>query len=519
VALNLYDIAGNPAALVGLRHFTKNYTCPSPPPSCIPDLDQISLFEDPYFEGGCVKFNMGNYPSADSLNPLGDDDASSILVGDNIIATLYSEENFTGHSQSIKTDIAYMRYRWVPENTVSSMRVSSRNTIPQAPLLINPMDATAFREGDVIPFSWFNGGGAVEFQVEIYLDTELLLTIPWQSDPNVYVDSLGQGNYSWRVQGRNDGGVSNWSQWSTFSIESPIVIPPQWTVPYSDTMEISQGRWTRSGFWSYTENSSKAHSGSHSWWYQNLYGNYDNDHPNFGSLTSPPFIISNVGYYLRFYYRYQTETQGVDWDQRWVQISVDGEPFKNLIQLDDDPQMPETSSWLKIKAIDLSDYAGHTIRIRFHFSTLDAFGNNFPGWGIDDFSITASPPSNCDENRGDDTPSQAFLLTYDSNISMPGEICPNGDYDFYKFYGEAGDRIVVDIDAMIDGSLLDSYLFLLDSDGRTVIAENDDEVYAQKRDPLLAHSLMKDGEYYLKVRAWKHPLVGGDDFFLLNSII
>ena len=278
-------------------------------------------------------------------------------------------------------------------------------------------------------------------------------------------------------------------------------------------MEITQGKWTRSGFWSYTENSSKAHSGSHSWWYQNLYGNYDNDHPNFGSLTSPPFIISNVGYYLRFYYRYQTETQGVDWDQRWVQISVDGEPFKNLMQLYDDPQMPETSSWLRIKAIDLSDYAGHIIRIRFHFSTLDAFGNNFPGWGIDDFSITASPPSHCDENREDDTPSQAFLLTYDSNISMPGEICPNGDYDYYKFYGQAGDRIVVDIDAMIDGSLLDSYLFLLDSDGRTVLAENDDEVYAQKRDPLLAHTLVKDGEYFLKVRAWKHPLVGGDDFF------
>ena len=152
---------------------------------------------------------------------------ASILVGDNVVATLYSEENFTGHSQSINTDIAYMRYQWVSENTLSSMRVSSRNTIPQAPLLISPMDATAFREGDVIPFSWFNGGGAIEYQVEIYLDTELFFTIPWQSDPNGYVDSLGQGNYSWRVQARNDGGVSNWSQWSTFSIESPIVIPPQ----------------------------------------------------------------------------------------------------------------------------------------------------------------------------------------------------------------------------------------------------------------------------------------------------
>jgi len=72
---------------------------------------------------------------------------------------------------------------------------------------------------------------------------------------------------------------------------------------------------------------------------------------------------------------------------------------------------------------------------------------------------------------------------------------------------------VVDINAMSDGSLLDSYLFLIDSDGQTILAENDDEVYAQKRDPLLSYTLLKDGLYYLKLRAWKNPLVGGDDYF------
>jgi hypothetical protein len=513
IAMLLYDNAGNPAPLVGLRHFIKNYTCPSPPPTCIPSQDQVTLFEDPYFQGGCVVFNIGNYPTGNSLNPIGNDDADSLLIGDNVLATFYSEENFVGHSQSFGADTGFMRYKWVADNTLSSMKVTSRSTIPLAPVLVSPMESTAFREGDVIPLSWFNGGGAVDFQIEIYKDTVLLRTIPWQSDPVVYVDSLGQGNYSWRVQGRNAGGVSNWSQKSTFSIESPIVIPPEWTVPYSDTMEDSQGRWTRNGFWSYISNPSMAHSGSRSWWYQNTYGNYSNGNPNIGSLTSPPIAISSFGYYLRFYYRYQTETQGLTWDQRWVQISVDAQPFMNLAQLYDDPQMPETSSWLRIKAIDLSGYAGHIIRIRFQFSTLDAFGNNFSGWGIDDFSITAEPPATCDDARDDDSAAQAFLLTYDPNITLPGQICPNGDYDYYKFYGDAGDRIVVDIDAMIDGSLLDSYLFLLDHDGQTILAENDDEVYAQKRDPLLTYTLTDDGEYYLKIRAWKHPLAGGNDLF------
>jgi hypothetical protein len=192
---------------------------------------------------------------------------------------------------------------------------------------------------------------------------------------------------------------------------------------------------------------------------------------------------------------------------------VDTGPFVNLMQLVDDPQMPETTSWLRNKAIDLTAYSGHIIRIRFQFSTLDASANNYPGWGIDDFSITKTPPSTCSENRQDDTPAQAFILTYNSSITTPGEICPNGDYDYYQFLGKAGDRIVADIDAMINGSLLDSYLYLLDTDGKTVLAENDDEVYAQLRDPLIGYTLPRDGIYYLKLKAWKHPLVGGDNYF------
>jgi hypothetical protein len=513
VALLLYDVAGNPAPRVGLTHFTKNYTCPIPPPKCIPTKDQVTLFEDPYYQGGCVKYGVGNYPTGSSLNPLGNDDAESILVGDNVIATLYSEENYTGHSQAVITDTSYMQYQWVPSNSLSSMKISSRGDIPQAPLPINPTASAVFREGDVIPFSWLNGGGATEYQVEIDLNLNIYKTINWQADPVRYVDSLAQGAYSWRVRGRSAAGVSVWSEFSIFTIESPIVFASVETVPYSDTMENTQAKWASDGFWNYINYAGMAHSGTYSWWYQNSLGDYNNGKPNSGSLTSPPISITSGGYFLRFYYRYQTETTGTNWDQRWVQISVDTGPFINLVQLSDDPQIPETSSWLRNKTIDLSTFIGHIIRIRFQFSTLDASANNYLGWGIDDFSITATPPANCSENRQDDTPAQASILTYNPSLTVPGEICPNGDIDYYKFSGRAGDRIVADIDAMINGSLLDSYLYLLDSDGKTVLAENDDEVYAQLRDPLIGYTLPKDGIYYLKLKAWKHPLVGGDDYF------
>src|SRR4030066_144843 len=225
----------------------------------------------------------------------------------------------------------FIQYQWVPANTLSSMKVTSRNSPPEPPLQVSPIGAAVFRKGDVIPLAWMNRGGAIDYQIEIYLNSVLIKTIPWQSDPVKFIDSLEQGSYSW--------------------------------------------------------------------WYQNIYGNYENGKPNSGSLTSPPFSISSAGYYLRFYYRYQTETQGKNWDQRWVQVSVDQGPFMNLVQLYDDPQIPETSSWLRNKAINLTAYAGHVIRVRFLFSTLDAAGNNYSGWGIDDFSITATPPQNCNENR------------------------------------------------------------------------------------------------------------------------
>ncbi len=512
IAMLLYDVAGNPAPRVGLTTFIKNYSCPVPPPSCRPAANQVTLFEDPDYQGGCVKFNVGNYPTGTSLNPLGNDDADSILVGTDVYATFYSDENYSGHSQTIAQDFGYLQYEWVPASTLSSMKVIPRSSAPSIPTPVNPPGSSVFRAGDVIPFSWRDSGGATQYRIQVFLSSTLLLTSAWQSAPVMWVDSLAEGEYSWQVQAMNPAGTSTWSAMSTFTIKSPIVYPAEVAIPYNDSMEGTQSKWTRDGYWVYTTDANKAHSGTGSWWYQNSYGNYDSGQPNMGSLTSSPIKITASGYYLRFYYRYETETTGARWDQRWVQVSVDGQPFKNLVQLSDDPQMAETTAWMQSKAIDLSAYSGHTIRIRFAFATLDASANNYAGWGIDDFTVTADLPSQCTDNRVDESPSQAYLLTYNPSIPVPGEICPNGDYDFYKFHGYAGDRIVADVDAMINGSPLDSYLYLLDTDGNRVLAENDDEIYATLRDPLLSYTLPYEGDFYLKLKAWKHPLLGGDDY-------
>jgi len=70
---------------------------------------------------------------------------------------------------------------------------------------------------------------------------------------------------------------------------------------------------------------SSSFSGEHSWWYgQDSTGNYETGSANSGDLTSTPILIPSAGQYLRFMYLYESETYGPDWDQRWVQISVDG---------------------------------------------------------------------------------------------------------------------------------------------------------------------------------------------------
>jgi C1A family cysteine protease/putative hemolysin len=101
-----------------------------------------------------------------------------------------------------------------------------------------------------------------------------------------------------------------------------------------------------------------------------------------------------------------------------------------------------------------------------------------------------------DANEPNDSPATATSIS--SEQAIEADICPSGDYDFYAFTGNAGAQMVVDIDAESDGSFLDSYVYLLDSDGTTVLAENDDE--DDSFDSYLEYELSHGGTYYIRVR-------------------
>ncbi len=109
---------------------------------------------------------------------------------------------------------------------------------------------------------------------------------------------------------------------------------------------------------------------------------------------------------------------------------------------------------------------------------------------------------------------QATPISYGTTLSDP-DICPTGDGDYYAFTGQAGDNVIIDVDAQSIGSSLDSYLYLFDTDGISVIAQNDNYDGLDSR---ITFVLPWDGTFYLRVQDADHPNEGGPDYFYTLSL-
>ncbi|MES0361164.1 MAG: choice-of-anchor J domain-containing protein, partial [Anaerolineales bacterium] len=271
--------------------------------------------------------------------------------------------------------------------------------------------------------------------------------------------------------------------------------------------ESGASNWHSTGLWHRIDDVDRSHSQSYSWYYGLTPDqNYDTGTPNSGDLTLRPLSIPNSNYVLRFWYRYDTEGPGKIWDQRWIQVSTDGESFENVLQLNDDVE----NYWLQA-TVDLSEYAGQTINVRFHFASLDDQHNNDnEGWNVDDIELIEITPPACADF--DNTSAEARTLSFGETIS--GKMCPTGDVDYYKFEGIAGDHIVLNFDTPSEDPIedLDLITFLIDNDGSSVLAIHDDEIFGEMFDPHLGYLLSRSGTYYVRARLWSHPTRGGEEY-------
>lgn len=169
-------------------------------------------------------------------------------------------------------------------------------------------------------------------------------------------------------------------QWFTGAQEIQSVM----ATVFLDDVESGTDGWTSDGLWHITDHRSS--SPTHAWYYgQEGVWTFDTGVANRGNLTSPSIdLTSGTMANMTFKYWYQTETTGISYDQRWVDISVDGGPFTPFVQLSGDPM----NVWLDA-AIDLTGFVGHVIQIQFRFDTIDSAYNYYEGWYIDDIAINA----------------------------------------------------------------------------------------------------------------------------------
>jgi murein DD-endopeptidase MepM/ murein hydrolase activator NlpD len=496
ISLRAWDRDGNPVdGYPGLRSIVHTTSCPAPPPACSPSADQVALFAEMNFGGACAVMDVGEYASGAVLAPVGGDAAASIRVGSNVIATLYSENNYYGRTEAFDADDRNLMDNPVGVDSVSSLRVAPRVSAPGPATMIWPPGSATFQRGDALVFFWRPGVSALYSGFEA--DT---------------VGPLGEGRLPYRVLDGNATGTVGTQKWYIFERScagNPICISdwrdrtfnvvaaPAWpaalTAPFADGMETGVANWTATGFWRVTN--SPVASGTKAWVYNRAEtSTYNDGSPNYGFLTSPPVYIPDAGYTLRFKYWFDGETSNPHWDQRRIQIAVDGGNYVNLYQLTDDKER----TWQSGPVLDLSAYAGRNVRVRFAFYSGDELSNGNAGWAIDDFQIAAQPVPACsDPGESNDTTATATVL---GGASLAGQLCPAGDMDYYRFSAAAGSRVVAQLESY---AALKPYMQLIGTDGTSVLAAGNGGS--------VGYQIPVSGTYYVKVRSQNHPSEGGTD--------
>ncbi|MBN1441013.1 MAG: peptidoglycan DD-metalloendopeptidase family protein [Anaerolineales bacterium] len=496
ISLRAWDRDGNPAdGYPGLRSIVHTASCPAPPPACSPSADQIALFAEPGFGGDCAVMDIGDYASGALLAPVGGDRAASIRVGSHVIATLYSENDFYGRVESFAADDRSLEDNTIGSGWVSSLRVRTRSDTPSPATMVWPPRGSTFERGDALVFFWRTGVSGLYSGFEVSTTGPLGEShLPYRALDGDATATLGQQTWYLIQRTACSGDPDCVSEWrdNNFNVVAAPAWPAAAAAPYSDGIEGGTSGWNASGLWRVA--SSPVAGGTHAWAYNRASDSTYNVGVSYGFLTSPPVSIPAAGYALRFKYWVDSETSNPHWDQRRVQIAVDGGNYVNLFQLTDDKQR----TWLSGPYLDLSAYAGHTVRVRFAFYTLDEYGNANGGWAIDDFSIALLPEPACaDPGESNDTAATASVL---AGSTLGGQICPAGDFDYYRFSASAGSRAVVKLEGY---SALKPYLELIDTDGSSVLAASDGGS--------VGYQIPVSGTYYVKVRSQNHPSEGGTD--------
>lgn len=173
------------------------------------------------------------------------------------------------------------------------------------------------------------------------------------------------------------------------------------TVLFSDSFENGLTNWTAGGFW-HVQNDTDPCAYPVSPFPEGrkcaYYGidatcNYETGiNPNVGDLRMANAIALPTGFHrlsLKVWMRHDTEpcdpTAGY-FDQSDVQVSTNGGGAWTTLARRCFAKFGSPNSW-NPRSVDLTPYAGQSILIRFHFDSVDGFGNDTRGVFVDDVMI------------------------------------------------------------------------------------------------------------------------------------
>ena len=208
----------------------------------------------------------------------------------------------------------------------------------------------------------------------------------WQRVNNTAADlgDAGKDNaFGW---GRID--AANLLAGTDCAVPPPPPPPPPTYDIYSETFESGAPGWSFTGLWH--TSTCRALSPTTSLAYNKAGScatNYDTGAQNAGEATSPAVTIPPTATYVRLRLASWHSTEvATSFDVKSVLVSADNGTFVAIHQ-----ESGTQSTW-NARDLDVSSYAGKSIRVKLRFDTGDDLYNGYEGWYVDDVRIASDVP-------------------------------------------------------------------------------------------------------------------------------
>ena len=171
------------------------------------------------------------------------------------------------------------------------------------------------------------------------------------------------------------------------------------TTVFFDDMEGGTNGWAAEGATGLWHQSLRRASTPNTAWYygKELLGSYNTFATNEGTLTSPPIDLTSAHEVTLTFKEWSEVETVVLYDRTRVQISTNGSVW------DETYESHGTSDVWADRSMDISQYAGSVIYLRFFFDTIDNIYNDFEGWYIDDVLVVGTGSNNPPVAVDDDT--------------------------------------------------------------------------------------------------------------------